>query len=215
MAVTATVPMAGFESAELLALPPASVTALPKFTPLVLNCTVPVGVPVPGATALTVAVKLTDWPNTEGLTEEATVVVVLAGMAPAYVSFALSFPRNTLAGWPRWVRVLGLLAVLAWLSFFAASVDLVPFQNDTVPGRAILSWGAVTILSLVAAMAIFWHTYRRSSWSCTFAAGLCLWSEFAGEPDILQHDSTLQQNTNRQPCSSRCLRSIQLLANRS
>src|SRR6266705_1980146 len=32
--------------------------------------TVPVGVPAPGATALTVFVKITAWPNTEGLVEE-------------------------------------------------------------------------------------------------------------------------------------------------
>jgi hypothetical protein len=38
------------------------------------NVTVPVGVPEPGATALTVAVKVTDWPNTEGFTDEVTVV---------------------------------------------------------------------------------------------------------------------------------------------
>jgi hypothetical protein len=36
--------------------------------------TVPVGVPAPGATALTVAVKVTDWPNTDGFTDEVTVV---------------------------------------------------------------------------------------------------------------------------------------------
>ena len=38
--------------------------------------TVPVGMPAPGALALTVAVKVTDWPNTEGVTEEITVDVV-------------------------------------------------------------------------------------------------------------------------------------------
>ena len=38
----------------------------------------PVGVPAPGAAALTVAVKVTDWPTTVGLVEEITVVVVLA-----------------------------------------------------------------------------------------------------------------------------------------
>ena len=43
-----------------------------------LNVTVPVGVPVPGAVAITVAVKVTDWPKTEGLTEEITTAVVLA-----------------------------------------------------------------------------------------------------------------------------------------
>ena len=43
-----------------------------------LKLTVPVGVPAPGETALTVAVKVTDWPETDGFAEEATVVVVLA-----------------------------------------------------------------------------------------------------------------------------------------
>ena len=38
----------------------------------------PVGVPVPGATAATVPVKVTGWPITDGLTEEATAVVVAA-----------------------------------------------------------------------------------------------------------------------------------------
>ena len=35
-----------------------------------LNVTVPVGVPAPGATGLTVAVITSDWPNTEGFAEE-------------------------------------------------------------------------------------------------------------------------------------------------
>ena len=43
-----------------------------------MNCTVPVGVPAPGDTAVTVALKVTGWPNTEGLTEELTAVVLLA-----------------------------------------------------------------------------------------------------------------------------------------
>ena len=43
-----------------------------------LKVTVPVGLPVAGATALIVAVNVTDWPTVDGLTLEATVVVVLA-----------------------------------------------------------------------------------------------------------------------------------------
>ena len=43
-----------------------------------LNVTVPLGVPAPGDAALTVAVKVTDWPNTDGLNEDASVVVVSA-----------------------------------------------------------------------------------------------------------------------------------------
>ena len=43
-----------------------------------LNVTVPVGVPTPGDTALTVAVNTTDCPNTEGLADEASAVALLA-----------------------------------------------------------------------------------------------------------------------------------------
>jgi hypothetical protein len=43
-----------------------------------LNVTVPVGVPLPGAVVLTVAVNVTDWPNTDGFVDDATVVLVAA-----------------------------------------------------------------------------------------------------------------------------------------
>ena len=68
------------EIAPLVAVPPLKLTGLPKAEPSIENCTVPVGVPAPGATALTVAVKVTDWPKTDGLAEEATLVVVPAGL---------------------------------------------------------------------------------------------------------------------------------------
>jgi hypothetical protein len=63
--------------AGLVASPPVRVTGLPKFVPSMTNCTVPVGVPLPGAVTLTVAVKLTLWPANEGLTEESTTVLVV------------------------------------------------------------------------------------------------------------------------------------------
>jgi hypothetical protein len=40
------------------------------------NVTVPVGVPVPGG--VTVAVKVTDWPKTDGLADDVSVVAVVA-----------------------------------------------------------------------------------------------------------------------------------------
>src|SRR5436309_9349757 len=52
-------------------------TGEPKLTPSILNCTVPVRLVAPAVTEATVAVNVTDWPDTEGLTEEVTVVVVL------------------------------------------------------------------------------------------------------------------------------------------
>ena len=77
-AVTVVLPTGKVETDALVALPPDKVTALPKFTPLVLNCTVPVGVPEPGGSAVTVAVNVTDCPNTEGLADDVTVVVVVS-----------------------------------------------------------------------------------------------------------------------------------------
>src|SRR5207247_2611367 len=50
----------------------------PRVDPATLNCTDPLGVPEPGAVGPTVAVNVTDSPNTEGLTEEVTEVVVPA-----------------------------------------------------------------------------------------------------------------------------------------
>ncbi len=41
-----------------------------------LKVTVPVGTAVPGALATTVAVKVTDWPGFDGLSEEVTELVV-------------------------------------------------------------------------------------------------------------------------------------------
>ena len=40
--------------------------------------TVPVGLPAPGAVTVTVAVNVTDCPNTDGFAEEARAVLVLA-----------------------------------------------------------------------------------------------------------------------------------------
>src|SRR5690349_23424789 len=70
----------------MVLLPVASVEVLKEATPLLLtgtwarmllpfwNVTMPVGVPVPGGTAATVAVKVTDCPMFEGLGVEASVV---------------------------------------------------------------------------------------------------------------------------------------------
>jgi len=64
--------------APLLAPPPDNVTGNPKLLPSIANCTVPVGVPEPGAAALTVAVKVADWPKTDVLADDVTAVLVFA-----------------------------------------------------------------------------------------------------------------------------------------
>ena len=51
---------------------------VPRVLPPSLKVTAPVGVPAPGLFAVTVAVKVTDCPNTDGLAEELTNVVVAA-----------------------------------------------------------------------------------------------------------------------------------------
>ena len=53
-----------------VAVPLLRVTSEPRLLPPSLNCTVPVGVPEPGGTAKTVAVKVTGWPNTEGFADD-------------------------------------------------------------------------------------------------------------------------------------------------
>ena len=59
--------------APLEALPLDSGTGLPKLTPSILNCTVPVA-----DVGLTAAVKNIDWPQLEGLADELKVAVVEA-----------------------------------------------------------------------------------------------------------------------------------------
>ena len=51
---------------------------VPSVVALSLKVTVPVGVPLPGATAATVAVNVTDCPKAEGFALDATAVVVVA-----------------------------------------------------------------------------------------------------------------------------------------
>src|SRR5579864_4449 len=57
---------------------PFSTTALQSTVDPSLKVTVPVGVPVAGATVLTVAVNVTDCPKTDGFALELTLVVVEA-----------------------------------------------------------------------------------------------------------------------------------------
>src|ERR1043166_1826924 len=66
--------------------------AVPRVVAPSLSVTEPVGVPVAGATADTVTVKNTVWPDTDGLSEELTVLVVLPGvtvMVPESVAVRL------------------------------------------------------------------------------------------------------------------------------
>ena len=62
-----------------VAVPLFRVTGEPRLLIPSLNCTVPpVGIPEPGGTAETVAVKVTVWPKDEGFAEDETLVEVRA-----------------------------------------------------------------------------------------------------------------------------------------
>ena len=60
-----------------VATPPARVPVPNEVVPSKKE-TVPVGVPAPGVVAVTVAVKVTDWPMTDGLVSDVRAVVVAA-----------------------------------------------------------------------------------------------------------------------------------------
>ena len=72
------------------AVPPLNV-AVPKVVAESRNVTVPPGVPAPGALAETVAVKVTDWPNTDGF-ELLVTVDVLASRFTVWVMAADVLP---------------------------------------------------------------------------------------------------------------------------
>ena len=65
-------------AADMKVAMPALSVPVPSVVAPSLKVTVPVGVPAPGAVAATVAVKVTACPNTDGLAEEESAVVVLA-----------------------------------------------------------------------------------------------------------------------------------------
>src|SRR5256885_10691493 len=57
---------------------PALSVPVPTVVAPSLKVTVPVGVPTPGVTAVTVAENVTDWPYTDGLSDEPSAVSLLA-----------------------------------------------------------------------------------------------------------------------------------------
>ena len=76
----------------LVALPLTSVTGLPKSLPSIRNCTVPLGVPEPGALAATLAVKVTVCPGSDVVAEGTKLVVVLSWLT-AWVSVPSLAPK--------------------------------------------------------------------------------------------------------------------------
>src|SRR5215475_9531052 len=90
----------------IAAVPPDSATGLPRLAPLFMNCTVPVGVPVP-PTGATAAVNVTGTP---GSTELAlTVRVVVVGVSTTGVMYVVGEVNRMVPG--KSPRLVGFSAV--------------------------------------------------------------------------------------------------------
>lgn len=119
----------------LVALPLDSVTELPKSEPSTLNCTVPLGVPLPGEFAVTVAVKWTDCPLTEGFADELTAVAVSSAFTAcdtAELLLVLKLPS------PPYDAVIECDAVLNALVVYVATPPLiVPVPKVVAPSEKV------------------------------------------------------------------------------
>jgi hypothetical protein len=118
--------------APLEALPPDRATAAPKLVPSILNWTVPLGVPAAGEVGLTVALKVTLWPNLDGLTDELTEVLV----APC---------------WTVWVRSELALLVKLVLPLYAALMAWSPTLKVEV---LVVAWPPLMATGLPATPSI-------------------------------------------------------------
>src|SRR3954471_291159 len=78
-------PVAG-KLVVIVAVPPVPTATVATTTLPSLKVTRPVGVPTPGATAATVAVKVTAWPVTAGLTDDRRATVDAAGLTVTVVA---------------------------------------------------------------------------------------------------------------------------------
>ena len=82
--------------------------------------------------------------------------------AAAYMPFALTFPRNTLAGWPRWRQAAALATVLAWTAILVATAHMKTFSGPVYARGPYLFWVISCVGILSASMAALARTYRRS-----------------------------------------------------
>lgn len=83
-------------------------------------------------------------------------------MGVAFLPFALSFPRNSVTGWPWWQRAAGLITALAWTAFIFAKVHIRAFEGPVYAPRPYLIWVIGSVLILLASIAALARTYRRS-----------------------------------------------------
>ena len=121
-----------------VAVPPVPTATVPRTTLPSLNVTVPVGVPPPGATAATVAVKVTAWPVTAGLTDDPRATVVAARLtvtatAAEVLSAKPLVPKKEAVS--AWVPMPSDTGMVAWpaASSGAEPRTVLPSRKMTVP----------------------------------------------------------------------------------
>jgi hypothetical protein len=115
-----------------------------------LKMTEPVGVPVPGELALTVAVNVTDWPETDGFVPETTEVELFALLTACEYAGEFVLPAKLLS--PTYSAVIECVATLNELVARVATLPLkvpdpkvvAPSLNVTDPVAVPLP-GAVTL----------------------------------------------------------------------
>ena len=114
-----------------VAWPPLPSRVVPRGLPLSKKVTLPVGVPPAGA--VTVAVKVTGWPATEGLVDDEMVVPVVAGVVHvARVIVSVSRVTEPLRASARPSRVTPVVIVMD------ARARMVPRKVELVPSVAEL-----------------------------------------------------------------------------
>src|SRR6516165_9806250 len=121
-----------------VAVPPGPTATVPRTTLPSMNVTVPVGVVAPGATAATVAVKVTAWPVTAGLSDDRRATVVAAGLTvTATAAEVLSAnpvvpEKETVSAWVPMPSDVGMVARPA-ASSGAEPSSVFPSRKKTVP----------------------------------------------------------------------------------
>src|SRR5262245_39976608 len=121
-----------------VATPPGPTATVPRITSPSVKVTVPVGVPAPGATAATVAVKVTAGPVAAGLTDDPSVTVVAAGLtvtatAAEVLPVKPAVPAKEAVS--AWVPTPSGTVSVAWPSALTGAVPsaVLPSRKVTVP----------------------------------------------------------------------------------
>ena len=130
---------AASDAVLMLTVPLLSDSTPPRSTPLSRNWTWPVGVPLPGALATTVTVKLTSSPHAAGVAEGVRIVVVLSACTVCVIWALLARkgvaapPYSAVIGWPPTARLD--VVKVAWPCPFSVPVPSVvePSRNVTMP----------------------------------------------------------------------------------